>query len=132
MRECLVGECGAGEECVAAKWWQFAGEQQGAERWNLIVGVIRVSVAADVHRLVRFLAYFGDLRVIGNRFEESSDVNHPERLGEGDLLLRRERLFAKKQYAVPTQRLLEFLRLSWSEILQVDTRYFCAQRADGM
>ncbi len=60
--------------------------------------------AADVHRLIRLFAHFGNLRVAGHRAEEPIDVDAAPALREGDVLGRREGLVAEEDHTVVGKR----------------------------
>ena len=78
----------------------LARQQDRADRRLLVVAVVGVPAAADIGCLLRLLAHLGDLRIAVDRGEEAVDVDRRQARGEGDMLLRRQRLVAEEDDAV--------------------------------
>jgi len=92
--------------------------------------VVGVPAATDVGLLLRLLPDFGDLRMAGHGLEEAVDVDLPEPLGEGDVLLGRQRLVAEEDDAVFVQRAAQFVDARLVERFgEIDAEDFGAQRA---
>ena len=98
--ERIVRGIHAREQRIAASVRHFTGIERGAESRDPVVAVIGVPAAADIVLVVRFFAHLCDRGVARNRREEAIDVDRTETLGEGDVLLRRERLIAEEHDAI--------------------------------
>ena len=104
VRQALVGEVLVGEQRVAAKFRHLLRVQHRSKRRALEITHIGVPAAAEIARLLGFLADFEDLGISRHRLDEFVDLQRPKAAAEIELLLRGQVLVVKEDDEVIEQR----------------------------